>query len=300
MIAATQSTTALSNPTSIDKYIMRKEQVRYHLMNNDLLSTLSLSIEENIKYIQYYQELFNCLIPIHTFQPKKLEEPEIPKIQIEKTDTNEIKKMIRKLNIETQSFSCNHLAFDRKYDSFEADIGKVYLMQEKKDVDELINRFIHIIMNIEDKDRRNKNAYKLSQEITLSDIKKINDKIIAINNKLIEIESFFKSLKCHKCEHIMKKYLIVKETIEEMRQELKEERELTEALNSEVAEDKYSVDTFMKKHYPSIERVLLKDVCNKYKEVYGIHKTLTQMKDELEPLGFKITCCKRIYYVTRI
>ena len=167
MIAATQSTTALSNPTSIDKYIMRKEQVRYHLMNNDLLSTLSLSIEENIKYIQYYQELFNCLIPIHTFQPKKLEEPEIPKIQIEKTDTNEIKKMIRKLNIETQSFSCNHLAFDRKYDSFEADIGKVYLMQEKKDVDELINRFIHIIMNIEDKDRRNKNAYKLSQEITL-------------------------------------------------------------------------------------------------------------------------------------
>ena len=300
MIAATQSTTALSNPTSIDKYIMRKEQVRYHLMNNDLLSTLSLSIEENIKYIQYYQELFNCLIPIHTFQPKKLEEPEIPKIQIEKTDTNEIKKMIRKLNIETQSFSCNHLAFDRKYDSFEADIGKVYLMQEKKDVDELINRFIHIIMNIEDKDRRNKNAYKLSQEITLSDIKKINDKIIAINNKLIEIESFFKSLKCHKCEHIMKKYLIVKETIEEMRQELKEERELTEALNSEVAEDKYSVDTFMKKHFPSIERVLLKDVCNKYKEVYGIHKTLTQMKDELEPLGFKITCCKRIYYVTRI
>ena len=300
MIAATHNTNALSNSTSIDKYIMRKEQVKHHLMNNTLLSTLTLSLPQNIKYIQYYQELFNCLIPIHTFKPKKLEEPDIPKIQIEKTDTNEIKKMIRKLNIETQSFACNHLAFDRKYDSFEADIGKVYLMQEKKDVDELIDYFVYIIMNIEDKDRRNKDAYTLSQQISLSDIKKINEKIIAINNKLIEIESFFKSLKCHKCEHILKKYLITKETIEEMRQELKEERELAEAFINEVAEDKYSIDTFMKKHYPSIERVLLKDICDKYKEVYGIHKTLTQMKDELEPLGFKISNVSHKYYVSRI
>ena len=238
MIAATHNTNALSNSTSIDKYIMRKEQVKHHLMNNTLLSTLTLSLPQNIKYIQYYQELFNCLIPIHTFQPKKLEEPDIPKIQIEKTDTNEIKKMIRKLNIEKQ--------------------------------------------------------------ISLSDIKKINEKIIAINNKLIEIESFFKSLKCHKCEHILKKYLITKETIEEMRQELKEERELAEAFINEVAEDKYSIDTFMKKHYPSIERVLLKDICDKYKEVYGIHKTLAQMKDELEPLGFKISNVSHKYYVSRI
>ena len=111
------NTNALSNPTSIDKYIMRKEQVRYHLMNNDLLSIIKLSLPENIRYVQYYQELYNCIIPIHTFKPKKLEVPDIPKIQIESTDTNEIKKMIRKLNIETQSFACNHLVFDRKYDS---------------------------------------------------------------------------------------------------------------------------------------------------------------------------------------
>ena len=296
---ATTNTLTLTNPTRIDKYIMRKDEVKYHLMNNTLLSVLTLSLPQNISYIQRYQELYNSIIPIHSFEPKKLEVPVIPKIQIESTDTNEIKKMIRKLNIETQSFTCNHLTYDRKYDSFEADIGKVYLMQEKKDVDDFMNRIISVVMSIEDKDRRGNDAYTLSEEITLSDIKKINDKIIAINNKLIEIESFFKSLKCHKCEHIMKKYLIVKETIEEMRQELREERELAEALNNEVAEDKYSVDTFMKKHYPSIERVLLKDICNKYKEVFGIHKTLLQMREELEPLGFKITCCKRIYYVSR-
>ena len=250
-------------------------------------------------FVQRYQELFNHLIPIHTFQPKKLELPVIPKIKIEKNDSNEIKKMIRKLNIETQSFTCNHLTFDRKYDSFESDIGKVYLMQEKKDVDELIDRFVSVVMNIERRDKSNEDAYTISEEISLNEIKKINDKIIAINNKLIEIESFFKSLTCHKCEHIMKKYMIVKETIEEMRQELREERELAESLNEEIGEEKYSIDSFMKKHFPTVERVLLKDICDKYKTVTGVHKTLTQMKDELDSLEYKVTNVSRKYYVTR-
>ena len=97
----------------------------------------------------------------------------------------------------------------------------------------------------------------------------------------------------------MKKYMIVKETIEEMREELREERELAESLNDEVGEDKYSVESFMKKHFPTVERVLLKDVCDKYKEVTGVHKTLTWMKDELESLEYKVTNVSRKYYVTR-
>ena len=296
---ATTNTLTLTNPTRIDSYVMKRDEVRRHLMNNTLMNTLTLTQPRNIMYVTRYQELFNHLIPIHTFQPKKLDLPVIPKIEVEKTDSNEIKKMIRKLNVETQSFTCNHLTFDRKYDSFESDIGKVYLMKEKKDVDELIDRFVSVVMSIEQRDKRNEDAYKISEEISLNEIKKINDKIIAINNKLIEIESFFKSLKCHKCEHIMKKYMIVKETIEEMREELKEERELAESLNNEVGEEKYSIDSFMKKHFPTVERVLLKDICDKYKTVTGVHKTLTQMKDELDPLQFKVTNCKGKYYVTR-
>ena len=220
MLSTVTNNLTLTTPTSIDSFVMRRDDVRHHLMNNTLMSSLTITQPRNIMFVQRYQELFNHLIPIHTFQPKKLELPVIPKIKIEKNDSNEIKKMIRKLNIETQSFTCNHLTFDRKYDSFESDIGKVYLMQEKKDVDELIDRFVSVVMNIERRDKNNKDAYKISEEIGLNDIKKINDKIIAINNKLIEIESFFKSLKCHKCERMMKKYMIVKETIEEMKSDI--------------------------------------------------------------------------------
>ena len=299
MLSTAVNTLTLTTPTRIDSLIMRRDEVRSHLINNTLMNTLTLTRPRNIKYVKRYQELFNHLIPIHTFQPKKLELPVIPKIKIEKTDSNDIKKMIRKLNVETQSFTCNHLSFDRKYDSFESDIGKVYLMQEKKDVDELIDRFVSVVMDIERRDKSNEDAYDISEEISLNEIKKINDKIIAINNKLIEIESFFKSLTCHKCEHIMKKYMIVKETIEEMREELREERELAESLNEEIGEEKYSIDSFMKKHFPTVDRVLLKDVCDKYKAVTGIHKTLAQMKEELDPLMFKVTNVSRKYYVTR-
>ena len=183
MLSTATNNLTLKKRTRIDSYTIRRDVIRNHLMNNTLMGTLTLTRPRNITYIQRYQELFNHLIPIHTFQPKKLELPVIPKIEIEKTDSNEIKKMIRKLNIETQSFTCNHLTFDRKYDSFESDIGKVYLMQEKKDVDELIDRFISVVMNIQRRDKNNEDAYDISEEISLNDIKSINDKIIAINNK---------------------------------------------------------------------------------------------------------------------
>ena len=183
MLSTATNNLTLKKRTRIDSYTIRRDVIRNHLMNNTLMGTLTLTRPRNITYIQRYQELFNHLIPIHTFQPKKLELPVIPKIEIEKTDSNEIKKMIRKLNIETQSFTCNHLTFDRKYDSFESDIGKVYLMQEKKDVDELIDRFISVVMNIQRRNKNNEDAYDISEEISLNDIKSINDKIIAINNK---------------------------------------------------------------------------------------------------------------------
>lgn len=275
-----------------------RERIIKNLINNSYTNPTTLTIPENILIVQRYQELFNSIIPIHTVRPKKLEIPVIPKLEIEKTDSNEIKKMIRKLNIETQSFTCNHLAFDRKYDSFESDIVKVYLMQEMKNFRNIIDDFVIEINKVEKKDKMNK-AWYVYRSISDYDIMKVNENIIAINSKLIEIESFFKSLKCHKCEHIVKKYQIVKETIEEMRRELKEERELTESLNDVTGEDKYSIDLFMKKHYPTIERVLLKDVCKRYEEVTGIHKTLAQMKDELNSLDYKVSNVSHKYYVTK-
>ena len=63
---ATRSTNTydITNPTRIDKYIMRKDEVKYHLMNNTLLSVLTLSLPQNISYIQRYQELVDPLLSL--------------------------------------------------------------------------------------------------------------------------------------------------------------------------------------------------------------------------------------------
>ena len=60
-----------------------------------------------------------------------------------------------------------------------------------------------------------------------------------------------------------------------------------------------SVDAFMKKHFPAVKRVLLKDIFDKYKEVIGVDITIMQMREELETLGFKIANVSRKYYTTR-
>ena len=85
---ATTNTLTLTNPTRVDSYVMKRDEVRRHLINNTLMSTLTLTRPRNIMFVQRYQELFNHLIPIHTFQPKKLELPVIPKIEIEKTEVD--------------------------------------------------------------------------------------------------------------------------------------------------------------------------------------------------------------------
>ena len=82
--------------------------------------------------------------------------------------------------------------------------------------------------------------------------------------------------------------------------DLFEEQELDDTLKKEdKQEDDDSVDAFMNKHFPAVKRVLLKDICDKYKEVTGVRITLMQMREELEPLGFKITNVSRKYYATR-
>ena len=66
-----QTDIKLTNPTNIDLFHMRKDEIRRHLMNNTILNTLQLTHPINVVYVTRYQELFNHIIPIHTCQPKK-------------------------------------------------------------------------------------------------------------------------------------------------------------------------------------------------------------------------------------
>ena len=299
-----KSATDLLTATPTNKYEIKVDLVSDAIKTGDITQIINVQRADNKGYVEHYNELIQKIIPIHSFKPKKLIIPVIPKIQIENTDTLDIKKMIRKTNLKTQSFTCDHTKHDKKYDSFESDIGKVYLMKEKKEVDTFMSDLARVLLRIEEKDSRNKSAHNISENIMLSDIKKVNDKIIAINNELIQIESFYKSLTCHKCDHIVKLHAATVEIVNEMREEIREEMELSQKLceeaDEDIAEDKYSIVKFMQKHYPTIERLPLKDICDKYKEVFGIKKTLLEMKAILEEqTNYKISNVSRKYFVTK-
>ena len=259
--------------------------------------------------------------------PRKLVEAKVPRIEIQPTDTKEIKRMIDKLNIKTQSFTCNHRKQDEMFYRFEADIGKIYVSNEYKAVEAfyerialLVSRAIsddhslvelecrrkqrNMIMDDSDDDDEDYSVYSYSNSITLDTIIELNRKVTAVNNALIEIQSKFEALRCHKCEGILKEYEITSEIIERLRREQREADELAEILRNEndehVADDKYDLGKFLAKHFATTERILLKDIVSKYKEVTGISKTLVEMKESICQHGWKVSNVSRVFYAVRI
>ena len=59
MLSTATTNTKLTNPTIVDSFVMKRDEVRRHLMNNTLMNTLTLTQPRNIMYVTRYQELFN-------------------------------------------------------------------------------------------------------------------------------------------------------------------------------------------------------------------------------------------------
>jgi len=66
-----------------------------------------------------------------------------------------------------------------------------------------------------------------------------------------------------------------------------------------IAEDTYDVKKFMMKHYPTMKRIPLRDICDKYKEDFGLKKTLPEMKEELTKIGWRVTVNSNKYFANR-
>ena len=48
-----------------------------------------------------------------------------------------------------------------------------------------------------------------------------------------------------------------------------------------------------------MNRIPLRDICDKYKEVFNIKKTLKEMSEELTKYGWRVTNSKNIFYANR-
>jgi len=75
--------------------------------------------------------------------------------------------------------------------------------------------------------------------------------------------------------------------------------EIIESDENIIAENTYDVKKFMMKHYPTINRIPLRDICDKYKEDFGLKKTLPEMKEELTKIGWRVPVNSNKYFANR-
>jgi len=199
---------------------------------NEVLPSGYVVHEQHKGIIERFIGLCRQVVPLVVPVPRKLTEAKVPYLEIQPKDTNEMRKMIDKLNIKTQSFTCNHRKIDEMYYRFEADIGKIYVSDDYRIVEEFFERVAGVIRSVKMDDERlsikeeesrkaicytaNKRKYdddddsddepsyvypvtSYGVDITIKNVLEINKRITAINNELIKVAATFESLRCHKC-----------------------------------------------------------------------------------------------------
>jgi len=320
---------------SSDEFYVEKQNLVKFLKGNEVLPSGYVVHEQHKGIIERFIGLCRQVVPLVVPVPRKLTEAKVPYLEIQPKDTNEMRKMIDKLNIKTQSFTCNHRKIDEMYYRFEADIGKIYVSEDYKVVEEFFEKVAGVIRSVKMNDMElsikeenarkaictaNKRKYddddsddepsyvypvtSYGVDITLKNVLEINRRITAINNELIKVAATFESLRCHKCEGIVKEFEVTSKIIERRRREIIEEEELAAMMRQEEDEkkgdDKYDIERFLAKHFTTRERILLKDIVTKYEEVTSIHKTLVEMKEAVCKYGWKVTCVSKVYYAVRI
>ena len=274
------------------------------------------------KYSDLMDNVFNAFKSIPAINDLHSSKPSIPvfeEIKKERTDSVEIKKFIRKCNFEFIGYHCNHSTIDEKCDKIYKNITDIYKSPEyqvyKSFVSKCVSRVKAILHNDDEEsyapDEEVKEMMRCGcythpdiyemwmLRLDPSWIQEAIDAIIQLNGKIAECNS--KSVKsCSKCEAIKRKYEYCVRELQDMREDLKEQMEADEAFKDQPAENKFDINSFMTKNYPTIERFTLSDVQKKYKASFGLFVKQDELASMIESTGrFRISASKNVKYVNR-
>ena len=105
---------------------MKKDLLEY---NYDPVK-YNLRFEQNTIYVKDVFEIFQALPTINKMIQSKPEIPIFEQILVEKTDSAEIKKFIRKVNNDMIGYSCNHNGIDEKVNKVFKNAVNIYRTEE--------------------------------------------------------------------------------------------------------------------------------------------------------------------------
>lgn len=272
------------------------------LIKNDLIrSELKTYAQnkQNEQFLYEMQDIIDSLPQLPEIHQHKLIIPEFEEINVEKGDTAEIKKFIRKVNYEFLGYHCNHKLLDKDCDMIYKNMSDLYKSDDYRKYIQFLENVAHCVYQIRSADKRNE-LWDQVISPTGTEVKRVIDSIVNLAGQISAYNAKMNP-ECSKCKAALRKYNYAVKEVKRMRDEMKEQNEIDDEFRDKPAEDKMNMKDFMMKNYPSIDDFLLSDVKDKYKKTFGIVKTFAELTDMInETKMFKVTNIHRVYHVKRL
>ena len=210
-------------------------------------------------------------------------------------------------------YHCNHNSINEKCDKVYSNIVNIYESEEYQQYQSFISLALITALSIIRKDNLGQPYNVYPTDTLLCDdpdlfsfgfidkysIKEASENILIING-MIANNNAQTNKSCSKCDAARRKYQYSLFQIDRMREELKEQQEIDQQYIEAPDENRYNMQEFLQKNYPSIDRFLLKDVQTKYKDTFRINLTFNELKKKIEETNlFVVSNVHRTMYVNR-
>lgn len=290
-----------------ETYEIKLQTIKSQLIKREFTRKF-LKIPQNRAYMREIVEISERLPRLPQIEQQKLKIPEFEEIEELPTDTQEIKKYIRKMNPKFIGFYCNHKVSDEKCDCVYTNSAQIIESEEYKEIDKFFYDLAVCIDNIRARDKIKCEWKGWKDGINLptpDQIKHIMDVIIQLTTKITKFNAQMNP-ECSHCKAIVKLYDYTLRTIDRMRREEDEARKKREQLKDEiengVSDSKVpSIAEFINERFEGTDRFKLSEIKDSYNRLYNITKTLTQLTEEVNKMGtHRVSNCKGIRWVNKL
>lgn len=285
-----------SNSALLKNWYIDRSLIKKQLFDRSL--DTKCAIEKNTKWIEDVVNAFNSIPPLTSFSRSKPTIPEFDEILSEPSDTAEIKKFIRKVNYEMLGYHCNHKVMNEQCDHVFKNISDLYHSKEYVEYESFIDELSKLIFHIRSKDSYDKEFHQSDMyRIPLpSEIKHIIDNVIKMNGAITAYNAKTNP-ECSKCKAAVRKYEYSVREIERMRSDAKQ-------LQEEIAkpdESRYDFVEFLSKNWPTIDRIQLRVVKDRYKQEFNINLKYEELIEKVESTKlFKVTNVHNVKWMNRL
>ena len=284
---------------SCEKELSTKRRIMNDLLNNDYdPSFYDVKNEHNNKYIKDVFTMISSLPKLDAISQTKPIESTFDEIPVRQTDSAEIKKFLRKLNVQFIGYYCEHGTVNEKCDKVVMNTSDLLESETFEEYKQFIERYASCIYDVfvyywYDMENNNTQRSEINElHVEYSTLMKMRLCINKLNTRIYTINSQ-SNKRCARCEAKQKLYEYTLREVERMRTEQEE-------LDRQFNETDYDMAKFMQNNYPNIDRFLLKDVQQRYIKEFGQKLTFAQLTEKIEQTGkWVITKTHNVPYVNR-